>query len=263
MAINMNNKALHIGINYTGTSSELSGCINDVETLSKHVITPINKRLVLTDNTKYKPTRVNVLQSIKWLLCSRCDISQLFTCPHYYAHNNSSIVFTYSGHGSQVEDRDGDEIDKIDETMYLLDGNLTDDEIHSNLISKVPKNSRLWVVSDSCHSCSVGDLNYGIERFNENTLNVTINNTKICNGEVILLSGCRDNQSSADAYINGKYQGALTASINHVLTQKSYKNLIEFYDQIIKFMKDNNYDQRPVLSFGGSIRLHSSFFQAN
>ena len=34
-----------------------------------------------------------------------------------------------SGHGGQVTDRDGDEIDKLDEVIYLYDGAVKDDEI--------------------------------------------------------------------------------------------------------------------------------------
>ena len=45
------------------------------------------------------------------------------------------------------------------------------------------------------YRCDTGIQNY---RNDENTC------------DVIKISGCRDNQTSADAYINGKFQGALT-----------------------------------------------------
>ena len=45
---------------------------------------------------------------------------------------------------------------------------------------------------------------------------------------VIMLSGCQDYQTSADAYIGGQYQGALT----HAFLQAMNEN-VQTYDQLI------------------------------
>ena len=64
-------KALLVGINYTGTSNELFGCINDVncikERISTQGFTSIN---TITDLTTTKPTRDNILKEFKNFLAN-------------------------------------------------------------------------------------------------------------------------------------------------------------------------------------------------
>ncbi len=64
------------------------------------------------------------------------------------------FVMTYSGHGGQVRDIDGDEADGQDETWCLFDGQLLDDELYFEL-SRFAADCRILVLSDSCHSGSV------------------------------------------------------------------------------------------------------------
>ncbi|HEX8246209.1 MAG TPA: caspase family protein, partial [Longimicrobium sp.] len=40
------------------------------------------------------------------------------------------FLLTFAGHGSRVQDRDGDEGDGYDETWCLFDGELVDDELY-------------------------------------------------------------------------------------------------------------------------------------
>ena len=40
-----------------------------------------------------------------------------------------TLIVWYSGHGSYVTDGSGDEIDRVDETIYVSDGNIKDDEL--------------------------------------------------------------------------------------------------------------------------------------
>jgi hypothetical protein len=61
---------------------------------------------------------------------------------------------SYSGHGGQVPDVNGDEPDKKDETWCLFDGQLIDDELYLEL-SRFKAGVRILVLSDSCHSGSV------------------------------------------------------------------------------------------------------------
>ena len=64
------------------------------------------------------------------------------------------FFLTYSGHGGQIPDRNGDEPDRKDETWCLYDGELIDDELHAAL-SRFARGVRILVLSDSCHSGSV------------------------------------------------------------------------------------------------------------
>ena len=61
---------------------------------------------------------------------------------------------TYSGHGGQVDDVNGDEDDALDETWVLWDRQLIDDELFS-LWSQFAPGVRITMLSDSCHSGTV------------------------------------------------------------------------------------------------------------
>jgi len=243
-------KGLFIGINYVNTQYELYGCINDVNNmieLYKKKVRLTNYKL-LTDYTTIKPTKNNILEAIKWLVSNN--------------KKNEQLIFHYSGHGSQVYDTNGDETDKLDETIVPSDfKQITDDELFINLISKL-NTSRLFAVLDSCHSGSGFDLKYTLVCSNNKDTIEQVTN-KETNTNAIFLSGCRDNQTSADAFekINNKYQasGALTWALYDCLfnintTNKKNKNKIsngsiDLLKQIRQKLINSNYDQIPQLSF--------------
>ncbi|CCX04421.1 Similar to Metacaspase-1; acc. no. O74477 [Pyronema omphalodes CBS 100304] len=54
-----------------------------------------------------QPTRKNILSAMKWLVDD--------------AQPNDSLFLFYSGHGSQVIDRDGDQVHGKDEAICPLD----------------------------------------------------------------------------------------------------------------------------------------------
>ncbi|KAK9674763.1 Ca(2+)-dependent cysteine protease, variant 2 [Basidiobolus ranarum] len=150
-------KALLIGINYFGTSSELRGCINDVNNIKKFLIEHYGFRpvdmVILTDDQrdpKFQPTRANITSGMYWLVNG--------------AQPNDAYFLHFSGHGGQTEDLDGDELDGTDETILPVDykraGQIVDDEINAVLVRRLPPGVRLTAVFDSCHSGTVMDLPY-------------------------------------------------------------------------------------------------------
>ncbi len=62
-----------------------------------------------------------------------------------------TLLITYSGHGSQIPDTNGDEEDGLDETWCLYDGHLIDDEL-IDVWAGFEAGARIVVVLDSCHS---------------------------------------------------------------------------------------------------------------
>jgi hypothetical protein len=64
------------------------------------------------------------------------------------------FVFYFSGHGSQTPDTDGDEEDKMDETLIVYDRHIIDDELGRIWITFAP-GVRIVMLSDSCHSGTV------------------------------------------------------------------------------------------------------------
>ncbi len=162
-------KAVLVGINYRGTRNELGGCINDVLGTKRQILAeyPTAEIELMTDDTPVKPTRNNILDKLTSLV--------------YKAQAGDTLMFHYSGHGSQVPDLEGDEEDGYDETICpidfmtrrtvtvngirrILDSQITDDEIHS-VISNVPKNVKFLMLSDSCHSGTIGDLKYDFTHY--------------------------------------------------------------------------------------------------
>lgn len=69
---------------------------------------------------------------------------------------NIKLIFHYSGHGYQMRDSNGDEVDSMDEVF--LNHTMTDDYIWENLVLKLPSNVRLFGIIDACHSGSGMDL---------------------------------------------------------------------------------------------------------
>lgn len=64
------------------------------------------------------------------------------------------FMISYSGHGGQLPDQNGDELDNEDETWCLFDGQIMDDELAA-LWAQFPAGVRVLVFSDSCHSGTV------------------------------------------------------------------------------------------------------------
>ena len=150
----MTKKALLIGINYTGTSGQLNGCINDVNNIkdilsSKYKFDCIT---VLTDDS-LSPSRHNIEVAIKNLVENTKE--------------GDTLVFHYSGHGSSVRDTTGDETDGRDEVLVPLDykssGVIKDDWLFENLCKKIPRGATLWCFTDCCHSGTIMDLKYNVK----------------------------------------------------------------------------------------------------
>ena len=210
----MKKKALLIGINYRGSDCELNGCENDVFSIKQVLVQKLgyNEKdiVVMTENIGPKPTKKNILNEISKLVISA------------HEEDLDEIWFHYSGHGINVKDRSGDEKDGYDECLCPVDCNtkglIKDDLLHS-YFSKLPQKTRCVCVMDCCHSGSILDLRY---RYLSNDKNVVENENCKIKGNMISISGCRDDQTSADAYISNDWRGAMTTALIAVLEASNY-----------------------------------------
>jgi len=249
-------KALLIGINYTGTSSQLSGCINDAHNmkafLENHGYTDFK---VLTDHaghsTSDAPTFSNILTGLRWLV--------------HGAKTEDHLLVHYSGHGTQVQDRNGDEEDGRDEAWCPLDytklGMITDDTIKS-IIGHSP--AKVLVVSDCCHSGTILDLRVNYLQSGRREMVVRENpKVKAQANQVVCISGCLDNQTSADTVAPKVYgsgsqaQGAMTWTLLKALKNNpgaSYRRLLK--DMWIH-LADNGYSQKPQLTASHHLDLNA------
>jgi hypothetical protein len=204
----MTKKALLIGINYLKTSAELSGCIYDAENVHQ-LIKVLYKDTVdvrfLHENSSNKnlhPTKLNIIKGIEWLLNDTKE--------------GDSLFIHYSGHGGSVPDKDNDELDRRDETIIPLDylkmGQMTDDELRVRLIDKLPPGVKLTCLFDCCHAGTILDLKYGYIQPQTGILKIILNNHPETKNEIVLLSGCKDEQYGWEVYDEKKIQGAMTNS---------------------------------------------------
>lgn len=75
-----------------------------------------------------------------------------------------SLVFYFSGHGSNVPDFCNDEVDGFNETLCPVDyrtaGMIIDDEINATIVRPLPKGAYLHAIVDACHSGTILDLQH-------------------------------------------------------------------------------------------------------
>jgi metacaspase-1 len=226
--------SLHVGLNrvdpahYQGWDGELTACefdANDMRAIAEGQ--GFEARSLLTKEA----TSDAVLAAIE-RAAGELDQGDLFLC-------------TYSGHGGQVPDRNGeDEEDRSDETWVAYDRQIVDDELYA-LWSRFAPGVRIFVLSDSCHSGTVvRDIEAKVPdpvstrqkaaaespRYRALPRDVMIAtyraNARLYDAiqerlpgaeradpaaTVLLISGCRDDQLSLDGFSNGLFTENLRA----------------------------------------------------
>ena len=139
----MSRMALLVGINdYPGVRYDLQGCVNDItnvyDVLVKYFSFAPADIVLLSDS---RARRGAIMDALKAMLARKVG---------------DSLVFHFSGHGSQVPDVEGDEEDGKDEVICPFDfdwrtGLIKDDDL-AGLIAGMKKGVHLEVILDSCHS---------------------------------------------------------------------------------------------------------------
>ena len=272
-------RALLVGINYTGTTSQLYGCINDINNVSSYLYNTrkYNSFIVLTDNTQVKPTKANILRAFDVLFSG--------------VKSGDELWFHYSGHGSLLRDTNRDEESGFDSCICPLDykksGLISDDVIRQMLAQRVPKGVKLYIVLDACHSGTGCDLRY---KYDDNSYltnkpasastlsplpekyiptDWSLQQTSYefkkyskTNGDVYSISGCQDTQTSADAFMGGEATGALTFILLSCLRANSpttykWKHLLK---DICCSEKVNGFTQKTCITSGTPLNLESNVF---
>ena len=78
------------------------------------------------------------------------------------------------------------------------------------------------------------------------------------NRGALLIAGCDYNQTSADALINGKYQGAATYALNLEVSKNPDISYYDLVRNMNTFMTQAGFTQRPQLN--GAMTLHPREF---
>lgn len=249
----MNKKfALCVGINdYPGTG-DLQGCVNDALGWERLLTDEGYTVIRLLDS---QATKSEILRNLRYMVLE--------------ASLGDRIVFTYSGHGSWIPDRDGDEPDGRDEVLcaydYASGGLVSDDDLYS-VMQQRKWGVRATIISDSCHSGSVarfggpwrGGAQVGKARFLppsaflegealQRAVKADALPAKAIGSRpaTILLSGCDDNEYSYDAWIDGKAQGAFSAYALRM--HRPGDTFLNWHNKIRSVLPNAQYPQAPQL----------------
>jgi hypothetical protein len=269
-------RALCIGINYPGTSSQLAGCVNDAydwrDALEARGFTAVQ---VMADGDAKRATMLEAMADL---------IAE--TGPDDLA------VITYSGHGSWRVDRDGDEPDRRDEVLCPVDysraGMLADDDLY-RVFTSGHRWARVVFISDSCHSGSVnrlagplGPTFYHPDDFDRPDEEITDHPGRRAKflppaewmddpdlevaervqlapargrprASALLLAACSDVQVAYDAWFNGRANGAFTYAALQALAEEpaTYR---DWQRGINRRLPSIDYDQAPRLEGGSGQR---------
>ncbi len=257
----MASRALLVGVNkYRLPGCDLQGCVNDItnmrDVLLKYLDFSAEQVRLLADE---RATRQAVLERLKWLVGD--------------AAAGDRLVFHFSGHGSQIRDRDGDELrDHMDEVLCPHDmdweGNYISDDDLRDLCSRLPEGAVLEVILDCCHSgtgtremqaLSLLPMELAmrprflappadIQARAEEELPVK----RLLGGSNpmghVLLAGCRENQTSADAFISGGFNGAFTYYLcKHLRDTGGQITRAELLRRVRASLRFNGFSQVPQL----------------
>jgi metacaspase-1 len=255
------NKALLVGINnYPG--SPLAGCVNDVVDMANFLV----------EQCAFKPREVRIIADQR---ATTSAIRKRLAWLVGDAKPGDRLFFHYSGHGAQIAARDDrGEVDRLDEIICPVDfdwseEHLIRDDEFKKIFSKVPRGVDCTWVSDSCHS---GDLtravsppaNVPARRPKQLSPPVDIQwrtraaqEQKLPPGNfaesakslhVGFISGCRSGQTAADAWFNGRPNGALTYFLLEALRGNSRNEpLTALVPAVRRALRNQDYSQEPQL----------------
>jgi len=253
--------SLHLGLNevdpkhYGGWRGTLMACEADAEDMAAIAKSrKFSVKMLLTPKATRKAVLAELARAAKTLKAG------------------DTFWLTYSGHGGQLPDKNGDEIDdRQDETWCLFDGQVADDELN-DAYAKFAKGVRILVLSDSCHSGTVTKMAFyrgtpkhlpgatddepryrmmpdpvALKTYRENKAfydpilaNVKTRDARAeVQASVLLISGCQDNQLSGDGAFNGVFTGNLLAIWQNGAFTGSYAR---FHRAIVRRMPP---DQTP------------------
>ncbi|KAI8609075.1 peptidase C14, caspase domain-containing protein [Chytriomyces sp. MP71] len=317
-------KALIVGINYTGTRNALGGCVNDAYNIREHLTQFCNysrdphftRMMVDEPREGYVaqniPTTRNLLDAFYWLV--------------YDVQPGDTLFFSYSGHGGQTEDQDGERANGLDDTICPVDfdrsGQIDSTLLHRCLVSALRPGVKLNVILDCCHSGTLLELPFTYrpdESGKMNTVQLVKRGMQLAmraqnllqggfinpnaKGEIkgvmneaktlfnaitgtpnastdemgykqenfqqsqydgmkeaYCISGCQDEQTSADSSFNGRAAGALTHAL--LTTMRQYPQGLSFETLLASlrgFMMNEQYTQIPQLSCGHKVDPRSLF----
>lgn len=248
------NMAIISGINLYKDSphSSLRGCVEDAQ----------NFNLLAQNYLEFEPDGVVLLLDSQAVAAREKNAVQLAVSR---AKAGDHILWTHSSHGTN--EPDPSQVDGLMELLCCHDtreinGTWDPDTVISakfigEVIAKLHPEAHMDIILDCCYAPEGSQLkamgmSYSKARFLPSpALNMTprtvmpsVLKSKMP-PNVCLWSACGSDQTSADAYIDGKWQGAFSAAWRKFFKLGRSRSDIIFYGR--SWLKNNNYEQTPHL----------------
>ncbi len=258
----MASRALLVGIDAYPAPNELHGCVNDIKDVTAY----------LTQLAGFKPADIETVTDATATTANILAALETFVAG---LTAGDRALFHYSGHGAQMPSRTGHEIDGLDEVICPVDFDWSSkhairDDQFNKIFSRVPAGVEFVWISDSCHSGNLTrallpkgqkareiypprEIAEEIEKARKRGVTLT-RLTAPAKLHLALISGCKSGQTSADAEINGRYNGAATYYILHELRQHPNAPLTDLVHGVNQALNAARYDQDPQLAGSAEIR---------
>ena len=273
--------ALLVGINKFANYSQftLNGCVNDAKDMAAMYKDLLGfKTSEITMLTDAQATKANIMAKLKAMVADA------------KAGKLGYLVFSLSSHGTQMNDTSGDEPDGKDEAFVPYDiaeksGKwdpshiISDDELH-DLFVQVPANALLEVYLDTCHSgTGLRGAEFGLHaskpryiappdhEFGKRTARMrgftlkgrpsSKSKVAVAGAHHMLWTGCKANETSADAYFSGRYNGAFT--YYYIKVMRDTKNKLARKDVVAKMrtLMQGKFAQNPQLEGNATNRAQA------
>lgn len=243
-------KALLIGINYIGSRSALRGCINDVHNMKNFIKQRAGYRdedmVILTDDTRDPrslPTRQNITRAMHWLVSGAQPGDALFF--HYSGHggqakatqgdeadgyNETILPLDFQTTG-QIEDDEmhmllvrplpmGCRLTALFDSchsgtaldlpfVYATSGNIKEPNVVAG-VGKGLMGAAMNYARGDVLGMAKGLFSTFTTAKNTNSAEEFTRQNRSSGADVVMLSGCKDSQTSADATEAGKATGAMS-----------------------------------------------------
>ncbi|TKY71470.1 Metacaspase-1 protein [Spatholobus suberectus] len=235
-----NKRAVIVGISYGNQINRLKGSLNDAQCMKYFLIHklgfPSDSIRMLTDDPEEKnplriPTKHNMRMAMRWLV-EGCRLGD-------------SLVFHFSGHGSQEVDTNMDEIDGYDEAIcpvdYEYEGKILDDEINAIIVRPLPRGAKLHALVDTCFSGTILDLPF-MCRMNrkgyygwEDHRHPRAGYKGTRGGLAVCISACDDDGNAADTSAFGSEESAGALTFSFIQAMQDEPNLT--YGRLLNSMR--------------------------
>ncbi|KAJ5940619.1 hypothetical protein N7516_000787 [Penicillium verrucosum] len=280
-------RALLIGINYAGQPNALKGCINDVTNMSNFLTQRFGYKredmVILTDdqqNPMSLPTKANILRAMHWLVKDAQPNDSLFI--HFSGHGGRTpdldgdeddgfddVIYPldYRDVGHIVDDdmhaimvrplRPGVRLTAIFDSchsgtaldlpyVYSTQGVLKEPNLAKEAAQDLFSAFTSYGQGDfsSVASTAIGFFKKAVNGDSARERTIM---TKTSPADVVMFSGSKDTQTSADTFQDGQARGALSWAFIKTLQQWPQQSYLQLLNTIRNEL-EGKYSQKPQLS---------------